>query len=64
MAEPRYPLTAALHDEAVHQEEREWERTGLISCSDCGTVVRTKTLETLPPHNCTERQRADRAAEK
>ena len=51
-------ITDRLHAEAlVENEERDWYRTGLIPCSDCGTVVRTKTLETLPPHNCTERQR-------
>ncbi|GAA4824270.1 hypothetical protein [Streptomyces ziwulingensis] len=55
---------AALRTEADQQEEREWERTGLIPCSDCGTVVRTTTLETLPAHGCTARQRAARTTEK
>ncbi|WP_121701527.1 hypothetical protein [Streptomyces sp. E5N298] len=54
---------AALRDEADQQEEREWERTGRIPCSDCGTMVRTETLETLPTHNCTARQRARRERE-
>lgn len=61
-----------LHEGAlIENEERDWIRTGRIPCSDCGTMVRTETLETLPAHNCTARQRArrqreaaDRAAEK
>lgn len=54
-------LMDRLHAEAlIEHEEREWERTWLIPCSDCGTVVRTPNLETLPPHNCTERQRRNR----
>jgi hypothetical protein len=54
-------ITDRLHAEAlIENEERDWYRTGRITCSDCGTMVRTKTLETLPPHNCTERQRARR----
>lgn len=56
-------ITDRLHAEAlIENEERDWYRTGRIPCSDCGTVVRTKTLETLPPHNCTERQLARSAA--
>lgn len=54
---------AALRAEADQQEEREWERTGRIPCSDCGTMVRTETLETLPAHNCIVRQRARRQRE-
>ncbi|MCX5000971.1 hypothetical protein [Streptomyces longwoodensis] len=61
-----------LHDQALAEnDERDWYRTGRIQCADCGTSVRTRTLETLPKHRCTERQRArrerealDRAAEK
>ncbi|MFJ3141710.1 hypothetical protein ACIPJM_04565 [Streptomyces halstedii] len=50
-----------LHQEALDEnEERDWYRTGLIPCHDCGTTVRTKTLETLPPHGCTRRQQARR----
>jgi hypothetical protein len=50
-----------LHEEAlIENEERDWFRTGRIPCSDCGTLVRTETLETLPAHNCTARQRARR----
>ncbi|MFF6966282.1 hypothetical protein ACFY9G_23305 [Streptomyces anthocyanicus] len=50
-----------LHEEAlVENEERDWIRNGRIPCSDCGTLVRTETLETLPAHNCTTRQRARR----
>lgn len=46
---------AALCTEA---DQLDWERTGRIPCSDCGTVVRTDTLETLPAHNCAAHQRA------
>ncbi|MFJ3984469.1 hypothetical protein [Streptomyces fungicidicus] len=61
-----------LHEKAlIENEERDWVRTGRVSCADCGTLVRTRTLESLPGHRCTERQRArrernaaDRAAEK
>ncbi|MFE9252900.1 hypothetical protein [Streptomyces sp. NPDC007088] len=50
-----------IHEEAlIENEERDWWRTGKIPCSDCGTVVRTKTLETLPSHGCAQRQRARR----
>ncbi|MCM8552306.1 hypothetical protein [Streptomyces sp. STCH 565 A] len=53
-----------LHKEALAEnEERDWIRTGRIPCSDCGTLVRTETLETLPAHNCTARQRARRERE-
>lgn len=38
-------------------DERDWCRTGLIPCHDCDTTARTRTLETLPRHNCTQRQR-------
>jgi hypothetical protein len=56
-------ITDRLHVEAlIENEERDWERTGRIPCSDCGTVLRTKTLETLPSHGCSERQRARDAA--
>lgn len=50
-----------LHTEALAEnEERDWYRTGRIPCSDCGTMVRTETLETLPEHRCAQRQRARR----
>ncbi|MFE9461745.1 hypothetical protein [Streptomyces californicus] len=50
-----------LHQEALDEnEERDWYRTGRIPCHDCGTNVRTKTLESLPPHNCTQRQQEAR----
>ena len=35
--------------------------TGSVLCDDCGSRVRTQTLESLPPHRCTER-RAQRLA--
>lgn len=54
---------AALRAEADRAEELNWERTGRITCSDCGTLVRTQTLETLPPHHCTARQRFRRERE-
>ena len=37
--------------------------TGSVICDNCGSRVRTRTLESLPPHNCTERARARRARE-
>jgi hypothetical protein len=40
---------------------KEWLATGYLECSDCGTRVRCANLESLPPHRCTERQRARRA---
>lgn len=30
--------------------------TGSVLCDDCGTRVRPRTLESLPPHRCAERQ--------
>ncbi|MFD7995534.1 hypothetical protein [Streptomyces mexicanus] len=57
-------LLDRLHEEAlIENEERDWYRTGQIRCVDCDTMVRTRTLETLPPHRCTERQRARRERE-
>lgn len=35
--------------------------TGSVLCDDCGSRVRPRTLESLPPHNCMER-RAQRLA--
>lgn len=53
-----------LHQEALDEaEERDWYRTGRIPCHDCGTTVRTKTLETLPEHRCIQRQQARRERE-
>lgn len=50
-----------LHAQALAEnEERDWYRTGRIPCHDCGTTVRTKTLETLPEHHCAQRQSARR----
>lgn len=50
-----------LHGEALAEdEEREWQRTGRIRCSDCGATVRTDTLISLPEHGCTRRQKARR----
>jgi len=37
--------------------------TGSVICDNCGSRVHTRTLETLPPHNCTERARARKARE-
>ncbi|MEU2358605.1 hypothetical protein ABZ599_37535 [Streptomyces misionensis] len=54
---------AALRAEADQIEVVDWERTGRIQCADCGTMVRTQTLESLPAHRCTERQRARRERE-
>jgi transcription initiation factor TFIIIB Brf1 subunit/transcription initiation factor TFIIB len=54
-------LMDRLHAEAViENEERNWQRTGRIRCGDCGTLVRTATLESLPEHRCFERQQAHR----
>lgn len=38
-------------------------KTGTVVCDDCGSRVRPRTLESLPPHNCTERAAARRARE-
>ncbi|CAK7288556.1 hypothetical protein [Streptomyces misionensis] len=54
-------LDSVLNVEAGLAEVLDWERTGRIRCADCGAMVRTQTLETLPAHRCTERQRARRA---
>ncbi|MFF2383741.1 hypothetical protein [Streptomyces sp. NPDC058108] len=57
-------LMDQLHEAAlIEDEEREWLRTGRIPCSDCGTRVRTTTLETLPDHQCSQRQHARRERE-
>ncbi|MFF8932396.1 hypothetical protein ACF1AO_34600 [Streptomyces longwoodensis] len=54
---------SALRAEADQADELDWQRTGRIQCADCGTSVRTRTLESLPEHRCTERQRARRERE-
>ncbi|MFJ9771187.1 hypothetical protein ACIRVF_08080 [Kitasatospora sp. NPDC101157] len=46
--------------EQIAAEEAEWRRTGRIRCSDCHTMVPTRTLETLPDHGCSRRQAARR----
>jgi hypothetical protein len=46
--------------EQIAAEEAEWFRTGRIPCHDCGTMVRTSNLETLPARGCTQRQLARR----
>jgi len=57
-------LLDRLHEEALAEnEERDWYRTGQIRCAECGTMVRTQTLATLPEHRCIERQRARRERE-
>ncbi|MGW2740668.1 hypothetical protein ACWC4D_41570 [Streptomyces sp. NPDC001288] len=54
-------LMDRLHEQALAEnEERDWHRTGRIRCDDCGTSVRTRTLESLPEHRCSQRQRARR----
>lgn len=35
-------------------------KTGSVICDDCGSRVHTRTLESLPPHDCTEQARARR----
>ncbi|MCX5209757.1 hypothetical protein OG689_10725 [Kitasatospora sp. NBC_00240] len=47
-------------DQQAAAEEAEWQRTGRIRCSDCGTKVTTSTLVTLPEHGCSRRQAARR----
>ena len=57
-------MTSRPTPEEIATEEEEWMRTGRIRCHDCGTRVTTRTLETLPDHHCTQRQRARREQEK
>lgn len=33
-----------------------WAITGFARCDDCGYLMRTQTLVTLPEHRCTQRQ--------
>ncbi|MER5420365.1 hypothetical protein [Streptosporangium roseum] len=45
-----------------YDAEADFRTTGTVRCADCGTRVRPRTLESLPPHNCIEmraRQLAD-----
>ncbi len=41
-----------------YDPEADFAATGSVLCADCGTRVRPRTLESLPPHGCVERQRA------
>lgn len=45
-----------------YDTEADFRATGSVLCDDCGSRLRPRTLESLPPHNCTER-RAQRLAE-
>ncbi|MFF5404609.1 hypothetical protein ACFY8K_16790 [Streptomyces misionensis] len=38
-----------------------WNLTRFARCGDCGYVVHTETLTTLPEHYCTQRQVRRRA---
>jgi hypothetical protein len=40
----------------------DFAESGGVLCDDCGTRLRPRTLESLPEHGCTERQRARREA--
>lgn len=42
---------------------QEWLATGKARCDDRGSLVKTDTLEALPPHNCTERAAQRQRAE-
>jgi hypothetical protein len=33
-----------------------WLRTGYARCDDCGHLMRTATLVSLPDHRCSQRQ--------
>lgn len=41
-----------------YDAEADFAETGSVLCADCGTRVRPRTLESLPPHGCVEKQRA------
>lgn len=34
-------------------------RTGMARCDDCGHIMPTETLVTLPDHRCTQRQQKE-----
>lgn len=37
-----------------------WDATGYARCQDCGHVMRTTTLVSLPEHGCSRRQTCPR----
>lgn len=39
-------------------------RTGMSRCADCGHLMHTDTLATLPDHQCTQRQAGRRKGER
>jgi hypothetical protein len=41
--------------------EELWRLTGFARCADCGYLIHTETLTTLPEHRCTQRQARRRA---
>ncbi len=49
-------MTAPIPAEAAHDAEKDFVATGAVVCADCGMRVRPRTLESLPPHGCMERQ--------
>lgn len=33
-----------------------WQLTGFVRCGDCGYLMHTEALTTLPSHRCTQRR--------
>lgn len=44
-----------------YDPEVDWENSGFAICDSCGCRIKTPTLEQLPEHECTVRQRENRA---
>lgn len=46
---------------ADYDAERDFATSGTVVCGDCGTRVKPRTLESLPPHGCADIQASKRA---
>lgn len=53
---------AAVTAMVVYDGARDFADNGSVLCEDCGSRVRPRSLESLPEHGCTEREKARRAA--
>ena len=60
LANPNRATYLALEADGRLTPDELWESTGFARCDDCGYLMRTPTLVTLPSHRCTERQAARR----
>lgn len=52
------------YNEDEEEWMKEWQRTGRLTCDDCGATVHCENLTSLPEHGCSRRQQARRERER